>query len=433
MTIFRYAVRFLCLLAVSPALSAEEMRDWTSSDGRKLAGVLLGVDGATMVIRTKDGGRMVIPVEKLDGGDQSFLRNWQRGRSPELALPPVVWPAEVFAGNVTLGKPEMRTTGWWVRTEHYQFLCDAELATAAVMDLATAGEATHRWLRAWPLRLPEESSAELPLARILRTREAYEAAGAPKESGGFFRRNRDGKGELLVPFESIGLETSPNSAAYRKGMAFSTRTLIHEMTHQQMSPVLRFLPLWLSEGLAELAALPDYRAGKFQVTREMMILRLRQRLEDYLGRDPATGGELSGGKKAEAKDWMLPLNRLLEIQEGGNAWAQSSLADKHRIYLTSLFTAFYFMYLDGDGQARRLRVYWNEVLAAQQYYASHAQAGRLPARVASEGWNLDRETLRVALMERLLSGEPISSLQADVAKRLNSAGVRVAFPQEAGN
>ena len=414
-------------------MAAEEMRDWTSSDGRKIAGVLLGVDGDSMVIRLKEGGRIVIPIQKLDGGDQSFLRNWQRGRSLEIALPPVVWPAEIAAGNVSLGKPEMRSTGWWLRTEHYQFLSDAELATAAVLDLATAGEATHRWLRAWPLQLPEDASGELPMARILRTREAYEAAGAPKESGGFFRRNRDGKGELLVPFESIGLETSPNSAAYRKGLAFSTRTLIHEMTHQQMSPVLRFLPLWLSEGLAELAALPDYRGGKFQVSREMMTLRLRQRLEDYLGRDPATGGEMGGGKKADAKDWLVPLEQLFAIREGGNAWAQSTLADKHRMYLTSLFTAYYFMYLDGHGQARRLRVYWNEVLAAHAYYSSRGQSGRLPAKVASEGWNLDRETLRDELIQRLLAGEPIPSLQADMTKRLNAAGLRISFPQAVAN
>ncbi len=397
-------------------------RVWTHTDGRKLTAALLGIEFETVVLRSSEGAPLTMPLTQLSEGDQSFLRAWQRERLPEAALPPVVWPGEISAGTVALSAPVREEERWVMNTVNYHFICETELATSAVQDLASVGEATRRWLRAWPLPMPELPANTRAVARLFKNKASYEAAGGPVDSGGFFR-GRWGNGELLVPYESLGLEPNPNGNGYRKSLTFSPRTLVHEMTHQQMAPLLPLLPLWLSEGLAELAALPEYRGGKFRVSRELMLGRLRQRWEEYETRDPVTGAKSSTAPRTPASAWTIPLETLCSLDETSPAWLRGTLADKHRFYLTSLIVSYYFLYLEGDGQARRLRLYWQDLLQAQRYVATRGQSGNIPP-----GIDPHLPALQEALTARLFGSQTLRALQVDLRKRCHAVGMRVEFP-----
>ena len=243
-----------------------------------LEAALLGTEIDSAVVLTKAGARVVLSLEKLSEADQSFLRAWQRERSPEAALPPVSWPGGVSAGPASISTPVQAEEGWGMDTVHYHFVCETELATAAVQELASAGEATHRWLKVWPLALPEPAEAR-SLARLFKTKASYTAAGdqriraASSQPPGAW-------GVCWCLMKVWGWNRILTALGIGKAPHFLPRTLVHEMTHQQMATVLPLLPLWLSEGLAELAALPEYRDGKFRVSRELML----GRLETTLGR-----------------------------------------------------------------------------------------------------------------------------------------------------
>ena len=119
----------------------------------------------------------------------------------------------------------------------------------------------------------------------------------------------------------------------------------------------------------------------------------------------------------------MSLTTLCNLDETSPGWVNSTLADKHRMYLSSLITTFYFMYLEGDGQARRLRLYWQDVLQAQRYFATHGQSGQLP-----QGMDPRDSALPGVLMQRLFNNKTLPAWQADMQQRYSAVGLRVVFP-----
>lgn len=415
--------KILSFLWIAASCHAQ-LREWTSADGRKISGLLLGTERETVTLRIANGASSVVALDKLSAQDRDFVTDWAKSRSSELALPPVSWPSEIATSQAKLDGPSNGKDGWTITTQHYEINSQEQLATAAVLDLATIGEATYKWLHAWPLPMPKQDPTLLNRIRIFKNRTNFEAAGSDKETAGIFKGGE--QGELQLPFESLGIESSPDTPEFRKGTGFTPKVLIHEMAHQQMSECLFLLPMWLQEGLAEYAALPAYRAGRFVTTKEALLTRLKQHLEDYETRDPLSGARTAGGQRIPMESWMVPLKQLLNPMLSNASWDTGTLADKHRLYLTSLLTSFYLLQLDGDGQARRFRVYWNEMLKAREYHISHGQSGSIP-----EGVERNRHSITRALMAKYLSQQTPEAMQADMIKRFSAAGIRVSFP--AGN
>jgi hypothetical protein len=202
--------------------------------------------------------------------------------------------------------------------------------------------------------------------------------------------------------------------------------LIHELGHQLTAPDARLLPFWLNEGLAEYIALPRYNNGAFLDSPRDMLQRLGERF-DYYEHLPARAFDPlapAGSRHGHTRDWLLPLPQLFDPQLATNA---PSLARTHQIYLTSLVVVWYFMHLDGDGQARRIRAYFEELAEAQEYFATDGAAGRLPAEATPEStWH--RNGLRTILAEHLFAGQSPEDLQKDLVASFARAGLQVEFP-----
>lgn len=68
----QFRTSLLCLLLL-PAASADEPRQWTSSDGRTLEGEFVRVDRDSVVIRRADGKTVNVPASKLADEDLLYV------------------------------------------------------------------------------------------------------------------------------------------------------------------------------------------------------------------------------------------------------------------------------------------------------------------------------------------------------------------------
>jgi hypothetical protein len=395
-------------------------REWRHTDGRTLSGALLGIERGTAILRLEGHPRVAVPLDQLSVPDREWIAAWRTSRSPEEALPPAHWPRAVTRPVPRIEGPVQDGSDFIFRTAHYQFVGDAELSIGAVQEFATVAEATWELLQAWPLPAPGKGDALLT-ARVFRDREAYHRAGGAPDSAGIFTGGFGRRGALLVPFESLGLESF--QGRFTRGAGYRPRILIHEMTHQIYAPLIRFLPLWLNEGLAEYVALVPYQNGTFRPDRDSMRLALSQRLDDYRRRDPGTSG-LFGPINSPPERWTLPLGELFALDRSDPGLKSATLVEKHRAYFTALLMVFYFLQCDGDGEARKIRRCFDELDAILTRRRSGGES--LPPGWTAE--DLFRGRIREKITEQLLDGRTPEQLQVDLRSRLAPLGVKVEFP-----
>ncbi|MDP4850080.1 MAG: hypothetical protein NWQ95_07000, partial [Verrucomicrobiales bacterium] len=99
------------LFALSvPAVAEEAMREWTSADGKKIAGAIFQLEGDKITLDT-DRGRFELPLSRLSEADRAFAKNWaaekekpgesEPGMAPSLGnfedLKLGVWPQYVVS------------------------------------------------------------------------------------------------------------------------------------------------------------------------------------------------------------------------------------------------------------------------------------------------------------------------------------------------
>ena len=61
------------MLFISPVLNAFDLREFTSSDGRKMIAILISSNGDDVVIKTKSGKEFTIPMKSLSKADQLYV------------------------------------------------------------------------------------------------------------------------------------------------------------------------------------------------------------------------------------------------------------------------------------------------------------------------------------------------------------------------
>ncbi|MBP7950962.1 MAG: hypothetical protein KA004_15020 [Verrucomicrobiales bacterium] len=416
-----------CLLCV-PVWGGGEDRDWMSTDGRMVRASLLGVEGARVTLRTPDGRRMVVRLDRLADADRAMVEAWRRGRSAELALPPLDVPPQSTVEKPRVNGPRRTGEEWEFSTRHFLFQSRAELSASAVQELATVAEATWEWSRNWPMPVPESGNAA-GLCRVLlfQNKADYEAAGGPKDSAGFFRMDPLGgsRGALLTPVGSLGLEEQARGQV-GKGWGYDPRVLIHEISHQLTAEYLNLLPLWIREGVAEWTSLPLYRGGTFLLGRDHLTARLRTRWEDFLRRNPETGEVLDDGKSAPAAAWTMPLQDLWGNAEHAETLRSGSLSQKQRLYFNALLCIHYFLQLEGDGQARRFRVYWQAVEQARLHFHSNGREGAVPQGTL-RAW----DSARRSLFPLLTAGKSPADWQRDMVRKYAAVGIRLEYAEGA--
>jgi hypothetical protein len=265
----------------------------------------------------------------------------------------------------------------------YRYASDVRLSKSVVRGFAVMFEATRRFCRSLPLGLDggELDNGKLPV-KLFEQYDDYVKAGGPAGSAGVFV---GGKGLVLVPLASLGVQ--PLGSGYTLDRDKSSHTLPHELTHQ-LTPHAYYQPGgigWFTEGIAEYIAVTPYRSGAFSV---------RDNHNDIVDYVTGYGVKNTGGRALGERVTLPPLRDFM-LQSYGEFVANTQLN-----YGGALLVTYYFMQMDGDGDARRLKAF---------------------LRKLREG-----EHGEVALAA-LLDGRTFQALEEEIARAWKRRGVELAF------
>ena len=385
------------LLCITGLAAALEPRSWTDSQGRKVEATLVRADGGNVVLKLADGREVPFPLTKLSAEDGKYVEE-NRGKTP--SAPPAKstanekiplnfdapWPERIkFSEDpeVNTVEEDAEKKRFIYESANYRYICDVRLAKSVVKGFAVMFEATHLYCRSLPLALDggivNDGKHQILLFEQF---EDYVKAGGPPSSAGVFI---GGRGVVMVPLTSLGVR--PVGSGYMLDRDKSNKTLPHELTHQ-LTPRDYFEkgPMgWFSEGIAEFVAVTPYRAGSYAV---------RGNLKDIV--DYATGyGSKDMGGRALGTKIKLPALKDFMLQDYSDFLEQPQIN-----YGCGLLITTYFLYLDGEGDAKRLKAYLKAL------------------RENKDG---------VESLALLLDGRTFEALQADIVKGWSRKGVDFTF------
>jgi hypothetical protein len=332
--------------------SGSRLRDWTSTDGKAISGRMMGTDGTSVTLLVKSTGKEAkVPLARLSEEDRAFVaetgwpspRRWNK------------WPNDIKLG---LGDVDVRlassAAGRYVyHSRHFEFVSEDELAQTPAKDIARMFEATYSLLQASPWGILAKPKGDRFRAELYSSRASYVKAGGPPESAGVYMLQ---KKVFMVPFETLGLEQT--SSGWQRSKDYSTRTLIHELTHMMMDDALIGMPMWLAEGAAEYMELMPMKIGTFSPASHLAAVKeqhAQQRAFPLLEALTMSGEKWDRGGAEEATPVPQPSRGgLVPMRVTG----QTTLGRQEAIlslYEAGLLLTYYFIHLDGDGDAARLQ------------------------------------------------------------------------------
>lgn len=385
------------LLCISGLAVALEPRSWTDSQGRKVEATLVRAEGGNVVLKLADGREVPYPLAKLSAEDGKYIEE-NRGKAtpPPTGKAPAnektllnfdaPWPERIkFSEDpeVNTVEEDAEKKRFIYESANYRYICDVRLAKSVVKGFAVMFEATHLYCRSLPLALDggiqKDGKHQILLFEQF---DDYVKAGGPPSSAGVFM---GGRGVVMVPLTSLGVR--PVGSGYMLDRDKSNKTLPHELTHQ-LTPRDYFQkgPMgWLSEGIAEFVAVTPYRAGSYAV---------RGNIKDIV--DYATGyGSKDMGGRALGTKIKLPALKSFMLQDYSDFVGQAQIN-----YGCGLLITTYFLYLDGEGDAKRLKAYLKAL------------------REDKDG---------VESLSLLLDGRSFEALEADIVKAWSRKGVDFTF------
>lgn len=398
------ALPTLALLLSWPTAKAEE-REWTSADGRKVPGEIIALENGQVTLKTAKGN-FKFPLDRLSPGDQQHAKAWdaarmkkaESGQDPGLPAGPRaaalgdfsdvklgVWPdqaeAKFEAADIKIVKEDKDAKEYIYRTPHFEFISPLRLSTSVIREFAGIFEATYEFMRVMPIGLnPQPSTHGFYQTKLFGSREDYYADGGMEGSGGMHSYSWRGdeviSSLIRVPLGNLGVEYT--GVRYIVDQQKRSDTLTHEIAHQLTGRWLIVTPVWFKEGLAETVSSQKYNNGNFKLT------RMEKAIVEQLSRTGRPGREFS----------MVPLERLMTMSSETWASALASGQGGGKNYQSANFLFYYFLKLEGNGDAARLVDYMK------------ALASGKPEPEACK--------------EILLAGRTYQELEADVAKAWRS-------------
>ena len=328
------AVCLALVIALFPReISGQEknpVREWTSSQGKKVQASLLSLEGTTVKLRLKDGRLLTLQTSQLSKADQEYLVNMDKvGRAFETKAMPdetrIELPVEAEGGPFEF------------KTEHYVFVSESKVGKSFISEAAKVFEGTYQAIKQLPLGLhPRPPGGDVKFRARFMTSESFREEitnyideGPNLRVAGIYLPKRK---KIWVPYESIG--------AVRKGGKMSlsrtadTSTLIHEITHQMMHDWLLITPMWFTEGMAEYIASVPYQNGRFEFKNSTRGLKGR----------------------LETKYEGMPL-RMISPEDLSDPDAQDAWKGGMDEYLSAMLWVHYFVRMDRDGHGEAVAAY----------------------------------------------------------------------------
>lgn len=346
---------FILLLNTAMALGLES-RSWTDAQGRKIEATLIRAEGETVILKLKDGREVPYPLARLAEADRDYVKNNRASlvgetsaKKPQSEAAPAVvtfdspWPDQVrFKEDsevVTIAEDAAKKR-FVYESANYRYVCDVRLSQSVVKGFAVMFEATHQFCRSLPLGLVggEKTDGKLQI-QLFENSDAYVDAGGPRGTAGVFIT---GKNAVLVPLTSLGVR--PVGSGYMLDRDKSSKVLPHELTHQ-LTPLAYFekgAMGWFTEGLAEYVATTPYRNGTYNV---------RGNQKDIIEYTTAYGTKDMGGR-ALGKEIHMPALKSFMLQSYESFTKQAQLN-----YGCGLLITNYFLHMDGEGDAKRMKIY----------------------------------------------------------------------------
>jgi hypothetical protein len=390
------------LLSLGSFCLAFESRSWTDIQDRKIQATLVRGDAQSVVLKLADGREVPFPLEKLSSPDREYVEK-NRALLPAMATAATPAPATPAIKDDALNfdapwperikfteDPEIKTVEenaekkrFIYESANYRYVCDVRLAQSVVKGFAVMFEATHLYCRSLPLGMNGgEKTDGKHLILLFEAYSDYVKAGGPPESAGVFI---SGRGIVMVPLTSLGVR--PVGSGYMLDRDKSSKTLPHELTHQ-LTPDSYFRKGslgWFSEGIADFVAVTPYRAGSYSV---------RGNIKDIS--EYATGyGSKGMGGRALGKNISLPPLKDFMLQSYA-----SFLKDAQTNYGCGLLITTYFLYLDGDGDAKRIKAFLKK---------------------------LHEDKKGDAPLDLLLDGRTFEQLEADIIREWGRKGIDFTF------
>lgn len=336
---------FVKLMAVAVLLStamAEELRDWTSRDGRTISGKMTGSGDDLVKVKLATGKVVEIPYKVLIEADVNYARQQGVNMRPEWPG----WPHELRMNlndvKISVDQSRSGSARNYYITDHFEIKSQVELGSRLMLDVGRIFELTYQLIEASPWGIMANPEGGRFKAELYATRKTYVAAGAPEWSGGVYMLD---KKVFMVPIESLGIKRSNNG--YRRDESFSLDTVVHEITHMLMADTLPHLPIAVTEGIAEYISHIPLRQGAFRPGSVLEIIRKTSEKRKPLKFETLlqmTASEWSG---------TAPTVRLPE----GTKFLppRADLEQKSEQYHASLLLAYHLMHGLDDGEPERLR------------------------------------------------------------------------------
>ena len=290
------AVGVCWLLGVLLASANEEVRTWTSSDGRELEAALVEIETDAVVLKLTSGREAIVPLDRLSEPDQKLIEtlavDWFSYVTEDL-------PEETFAPD------RIEVTGGpnHYATPNFSFETEAPVSAAFISEAARVYEGTFEALSAIPHGLvfapPTEKTHFQGWFMGDGQFERIANARMPSIPGqrvvGLYLGDEQ---RLLVPYSSLGAERLGSQLTLRKRS--DTTTLVHEIVHQVMHRYLPVLPTWFSEGIAEYVSALPYQSGRFE------FRNAERGLKERLEREYRSGGRSVGDVMPPSHFLMKP-------------------------------------------------------------------------------------------------------------------------------
>ncbi len=431
----RYSLLALLLAFVGTGILSAEVRTWTlESTGKTFEAEYVDAEED----RVLKGKEKHIKLTRLSEEDQEFIRGLaeQNAETRENSNFSGKWPVSTLMEDKLRAKAvkEEDAEGQYIyETTHFRFYSPEKLAITTVSEMGRVFEGTYTACRAMPLNFPcrrfdsaddeeaaaEGEEAEKLVARLFRTQADYarEVGSGYAQSAGLFRGT-----EILVPFPSLGIEKKGSSYAISSGSKLETGTLIHELTHQMsLLGVSYDVPIWFAEGIAEYTRLATYKRGRFS------FKGVKKNMIPYIVGGPGTAGRQLGKRFAAP-----PLEQVMNMSVREFQAAQGDQIQFN--YGFSALLAYYFIHLDGKGDAARLKRWMRHLQTTERATANLSikiPADASPSEIAAARRQLQNRAMSIRenyYYDSLLDGRSWEELEKEFTKKVKKElGVEVSF------